>query len=279
MVTEDQFKEKKLGLASWYVSNKILLKNILIVFLIIVDFLLLAYFVYLLVFNLGIFQKDYQAILNNLAAANPDYASLRQSALPQDIQIGLIKTYPNNQNYDIVAEITNNNSNWWASFDYQFQLGGELTAKKNGFILPAERKKLFGLATEKGSQVSNIIFTNIKWQKENNFEFLKNERFKFDIKNIQYISSKELDVGDEIQISRVKFELVNNTAFSYNNVNVMLFLMSGSNTIAVNQVGSGLIKSGQTKSLELTFFQSLPRITSVDIVSELNFLDERNLVI
>jgi hypothetical protein len=279
MVNEDQIKEKKLGLASWYVSNKLLLKNILIVFLIIADFLLLAYFIYLLVFNLGIFQKDYQAILNNLVTANPDYASLRQSGLPQDIQVGQIKTYANNQNYDIVAEIINNNENWWASFDYQFQLGSELTAMKKGFILPAERKKLFGLATEKGSQVSNIVFTNIKWQKENNYQFLKNERFKLDIKNIQYVSSKELDLGDEIQISRVKFELVNNTAFSYNNVNVMLFLMSGSSTIAVNQVGSGLINSGETKSLELTFFQILPRITSVDIVPELNFLDENNLVI
>ena len=274
MTNGQPISERKLALAYWYVTNKLLLKNILIAILIIFNVLFIAYLIYLLIFNLVIFQKDYQTILNNLLAINPDYQNLRVANLPQEIRVGQINIYPNNERYDIVAEISNSDPQWWASFDYQFQVSEDLTEKRNSFILPGETKKIVDLSVDNGDLASRLVLTNVNWQKEINYADLKKLRLKFDIQNVEYIPAKELGVGQELVISRVIFSIYNNTAFNYKNVSILILLKSGDAIVGVNQIGSGALKSGQTNNLESTFFQPLPRITSVEILPEVNILDE-----
>ena len=209
MPYEQPLTGKKLAIAYWYVRNKLLLKNILIVILIILNILLAAYLVYLLIFNLVLTQKDYQAILNNLLATNPDYQNLRAANLPQEIQIGQIKVYPNNDNYDLVAEIANPDNNWWASFNYQFQVKNELTEKRNSYILPGERKKLVDLSVPDGDSVSRLVLSDITWQKEINYAELKKQRLRFDIQNVEFVPVSELGIGQKLSVSRVLFSVYN----------------------------------------------------------------------
>ncbi len=279
MSGENQFYEQKLGISYWFVTHKLLLKNILKVILVVINLLVFSYLTYVLVFNFGIDQENYKNIEKNLTIISNDYESSRSVSLPTDIQIGTVKNYRNNENYDIVAEIINPNDKWWARFDYQFQLLNSQTEKRTGFIMPAQKKTVLDLNVKDGNQVANVLITNIEWIKEVNYESLRNERFLLETKNIEYITSKDLGLEDEIAISRVVFDLQNNSAFSYDNVNVLIFLKSGSDTVAVNQVGSGFVASQQTKKIELTFFQKLPKITSLELVAELNYLDEDNIVI
>lgn len=274
MINKDQLYEKQIGAAYWFVKNKFLLKTILTVFLIVLIILLVAYFLFLIIFNLVIQQDNYQAGLTNLVNANPDYTVIRQLGLPQEIQAGQINTFTNMQGFDIVSEIVNPNETWWATFSYQFQIGPNLTDKRRGFILPGETKKIIDLAVDNGNLSSGIVFSNINWQKEINFIDIFQSRFKFDIKNIQYIPARELGIGDEIPISRIVFEVTNDSAYNYKDVNFLVFLKAGEQVAAINQIVTDKILSGATKKVEVTFFQPLPRITSVDINAEVNILDE-----
>ncbi len=274
MVNQDQFYEKQLGFAYWYVTHKILLKNILTLFLLILAILLIAYNFYLLIFNFAIFQSNYQLILNNFVTTNSDYLALRQLNLPQSMQIGQIQTFANNENYDIVAELANPNQKWWATFDYQFQIGQTLTDKRQEFILPGQRKSLIDLAIENGNLASQLVLGNIKWQKEINFDNLYKDRYTFDIANIQYLSARELGIGEEVPVNRLTFQITNSGAYNYKSVNFLVFLKAGAQTAAVNQIVAEKILSGQTREISVTFFQALPKITSADIVPEINILDE-----
>jgi len=278
MANNEQFYEKQLGIAYWYVTHKLLLKNILIAFLIVLDFCVIAFNVYLLVLNLSLNQKSYQANLVSLISTNPSYAISRQAILPKPIQVGQITTYPDMKNYDIVAEISNPNDKWLATFDYQFKIGQNLTEKRSGFIFPSEQKKVLDLAVESGNAASELIISNTQWQKEIDFATIYKEKFKFNVSDIKFIPGSELGIGQQGSVSRATFTVANDTAYSYKNVDFILWLEASGQITAVNLANSGEFLAGQTKQLESTFFQRLPRITSVEVVPEVNIFDEENFL-
>lgn len=274
-----QISEQKLSLGYWFVTHKLLLKNILIVILIIINITLLSYILFLLISNLAIFQKNYQDNLLGLVSTSPDYAAVRSYRLPQDIQTGALQSFSNaTKGYDIITEIINPNLTWWATFDYQFKLGDKLTDKIKGYVFPNETRKLIQLGVDKGNLASSLVLSNIVWTKEINFINIYKERYSFKIKNIKYIPSEELGVGDELPINRLSFEVTNESYLDYRNVNFLLFLKSGGQIVAVNQVSSNIFKSGETKILETSFFQLLPKITSVDIIADVNILDQNSFI-
>jgi hypothetical protein len=275
MPQEDQLYEKRLSVAYWFVTHKFLLKNTLIIFLIVINIALFSFDLYSLINNLFIERKNYQAQVASLINANPDYTALRQFRLPAALQISNLRTLPNAKGFDILVDLNNPNTKWATTFDYQFKIGDKMTTIKRGFILPSESKTIFNLAVENGNLASELVLSNVVWNKEINFPALYKERFKFDISNIKFIPSSELGVGEKLSISRVQFDVANLSAYNYTNVNFNIFLNSANQVVALNQISSGNLLSGMTKSLEVTFFQRLPRVDGVKVVPEVNILDPR----
>jgi hypothetical protein len=278
MNNNQNFAEKQLGLAYWYVTHKLLLKNIFVIIAIIFIIILAIYNLASLTMNLAIYRNSYQNFLNNLITFNQDLINLRQFVLPQPIQTANLTFLPNKENFDIIADIANPNKVWSATFDYQFKIGEELSNKRSSFILPSNNKKLIALAVKQGNLASQIVFSNLKWYKEINFAKMYAEKYQFEIKNLLFIPSPELGVGDKLSISRVSFELFNKSAYNYNNFNLLILLNSGGALTAVNQIAAGTLLSNQTKKYDVNFFQQLPKEISVEIVPDVNILDERSFL-
>jgi len=269
----DQIYEKQLTAAYWFVTHKLLLKNILIVILIVANIILISFNLYIVINNLVIGGPNYDKILTTLINPNPNFASLRENKLPSGLQVSNLKTLAGSKGFDIIVDVINPNSKWTATFDYQFSLGDKLTSNKKGFILPGEKKMIFDLGVENGNLANNVILTNIKWDKEINFLKLSQERLRFDISDSKFIPSAELGIGDKISVNRVTFNVANQSAYNFANVNFIVLLNVSNQVVAINQVSSGNFFSGQIKTLESTFFQKLPKIESVQIVPEVNILD------
>lgn len=273
MVNSDQLYEKQLGISYWYVTHKILLKHILTIFLIVCDVSLFAYVFYSLSLNLVIRKNDYNAILQDVGTSNHDYSFLRQFNLPPVISVSNVQTLPGASGYDIVAEISNSSLKWFATFDYQFKFGEKLSEVRQGFIMPGEKKRIMDLSIADGNLVSNVNFNHVNWQKEINYVKLVQEKFRFDFKNVKYIPSAELGLEKKVPVNRVSFDIVNSSAYNYSNVVLQIFLKSGGQVVAINQVPSGILQNGQTKSLEVNFFQRLPKIENIEIIPDVNILD------
>jgi hypothetical protein len=272
-MADEDFYNKQLGISYWYVTNKPMIKSIVSLVFIGGIIIFSALNLYLLIFNLGIYGQSYNKFLNSLAIIPKEYLELKQIKLPQPLAIGQLTTLPNSQNYDIIADISNPNQKWYATFNYQFQLGSKQTAAKAGFILPGKSSKLIDLQVENGNQASKLVFSDLKWYKEINFPALEQQKINFEIKNVKFITPAELGLGDKVQISRVKFDVVNNSPFNYADVNLQIYLLSNGQLVAVNQIHSGVLNSGQSKSYEVNFFQTLAKITEVSVVPEVNILD------
>ncbi|MDD5341012.1 MAG: hypothetical protein PHC97_01090 [Patescibacteria group bacterium] len=266
-------EEKQLSAAYWFVTRKLLLRKILVIVLIILNVAVFAALVYYLVANLFLGQSGYESNLSAVVLANPDYALLRESKLPSSLQVANLRTLPNSTSFDILADLNNPNAVWAATFNYQFKIGDNVTPVKKGFIFPAESKTVFNLDIDNGNLVSQLILSDVVWQKEIDFQTIYKDRFRFDLSGVKFIPSSELGLGQKLSISRVQFDVSNSSAFNYANVNFIAFLYSAGTLAAINQVSSGDLLSGQTKNLETTFFQKLPNIDSVKVVPEVNILD------
>lgn len=272
-MADENFYAKQVGAAYWYVTHKQMIKAIVSVVLIVVIIIFLAFNLYLLIFNLGIYGSAYTQFLNSLVVVPKEYLELRQVKLPQPLAINTPTVLPNVNSFDIIGDVSNPNDKWYATFNYQFQLAGELTPSKPGFILPGKSIRLIDSQIEGGDQASSLVFSDLKWYKEINFPALEIERSNFEIKNIKFITASELGLGDKVQISRVKFDVANLSPFNYKDVNLQIYLMSSGQLTAVNQIHSGILNSGQTKSYEVNFFQTLGKISEVSVIPEVNFLD------
>jgi len=107
------------------------------------------------------------------------------------------------------------------------------------------------------------------------FNTLYQEKFKFEVRNLKYIPASELGLPQQkVPVNRVTFDIENLTAYNYKNIYLQLLLNSGGQIAAINQIPSGILRSGQTISLEVNFFQNLPKIDSVDITPETNIYDD-----
>lgn len=275
MVYDNRLAGKQLDVAYWYVTHKMLMKKIVQITLIVISALLFIYYVYIVLFDFVVLRQTYDSILNDFSRVYPDYAVLRQSKLTQQIKVQKLNPYPGTEGkYDIVAEVSNNKADWWATFDYQFQVGDKLTEKKRSFILPGETKYLIDLAIEDGDNVTRILFDNIIWKKQIKFPDLLKKRLNLEFQNVDFLSSEELGIGSGLKVSRAVFDVFNNSPYGYQNINLIVFLRASGEVVAVSQASSGIMKSDETKKISAPFFQILPKINSVDIIPEVNILDD-----
>jgi hypothetical protein len=268
---DDNLYNQQIGIAYWYVTHKQMIRMIVSIILLVIIFVFVAINLYLLIFNLGIYGSEYNAYLNSFPRQSEQYLNFIQGRLPQSIAVGQISTLINVNNYDIVAQVSNPNAVWYATFNYQFVLAGEQSEKRLGFILPGESKKLIDLNVANGNLASDLVISDIKWYKEINYSALKAEKFNLEVKNISLIPAALLGLGEKI--SQVKFSVTNNSAFNYADIGLQIYLLAGNQIVAVNQIYSGKLNSGQTQNYQVNFFQSLPKISEVSIIPEINILD------
>jgi len=275
-MADQELSGKKLDIAYWYVSHKLLLRNIFIVVLLVFIFLYTAYLLFILGYYFSVQRTNYLAILTDFTKNNSDQINLKSLTLPQPVDVTSLQTFTSSQGVDIVAEISNPNPVWYAEFTYYFKSGTEETSPQPGFIFPQTSKNLISLGNEQGKLGSNLqlVISDLEWKKEISFEDKFLDRYRFEIENIRYLSPSDLAIGNESNVSRLVFTAKNSSGYNFKNVKFLIFLKSGSNIVAVNQVVVERFESYQSQNLYSTFFQRLPNVNDADIIPEINILDD-----
>ncbi len=272
----DELTNQQLGFGYWYVTHKLALKRILTVSLIVIDVALVAYVLFLLILNLGIRQPQHDAAIATLLT-DGGFASIgaaRDTQLPRNIQISGIETLASGAFADIIATLVNPNQKWGATFTYSFALASGTTRARTGFVFPGETKRIYDLNVENGTTVTSVNLSNVTWMRENNFAALYAARISpLAFSDIQYIPAQELQVSDKVPVSRVRFTVGNNTAYNYRDPGFTVILLSGTSIAGISSIFTDQLLSGERKTLEVTWFTRLPRVTTVQVIPEINILD------
>ncbi len=273
------FTEGQLRVASWYVSHKILLKKIFIGFLIFLCVIFWGYGLYGLVNHYFIEGPSFNLAMRELSRGI-DYSAINKILQPKGLELGTTTIFSSGKGrYDFMGKIFNPSSDWRAEFTYNFLVDGAPRPEKNGFILPGEEKYIFDLGAEAPTKprTATLEIKNFKWQRVDAHEIpdyttWQNERINFPVTDLKFTPAA---VGENIPISRASFAVRNATAFSFWNVGFEIFLYRGSSIASVNYVTLEEFRSGQIRSVEVSWFESLPSITQVKVVPEVNIFDAK----
>ncbi|MFA5413120.1 MAG: hypothetical protein WC348_01070 [Patescibacteria group bacterium] len=282
MAIQDQptdFTESQLKVASWYVSHKILLKKIFIGFLISLCAIFWGLGLYGLINYYFIEGPSFNLAMRELSRG-VDYSAINSAIQPKGIEIGTTTIFSSGKGrYDFSGKIFNSALNWRAEFTYNFLVDGVARPDKSGFILPGEEKYLFDLGVSAGTKPRQAVLEikNLKWQRIDAHEISdypawQNDHLNFPITDVKFTPAA---VAESIPISRASFTVRNATAFSFWDVGFEIFLYRGSSIASINYVTLEEFRSGQNRLVEVSWFETLPSITQVKVVPEVNIFDPK----
>lgn len=254
----------------FFVSNKILLRKIGIIFLISANCALWGF----ALAGLAFWALDYQRLsrqTNELLYGSSPLLTTIEAGKPQPLNVSDIQSFGGENNrYDLMAQVLNPNPDWLAEFDYTFVDGASSTGY-SGFVLPGSRKILLALAQDGSS--ARLVITDIKWTKITDFSQYQNNRDRFTVENDEFIPAVKL--GDP---ARVKFTLANQSPYSYWETGIVVFLYSGGGITAVNYLTIPQFQSGSAREIELNWTRPLANIDSLEIIPEVNYLKAENIM-
>lgn len=204
--------ESRLNFGLWFAEKSPIFKKTTIAFLIIFSGGTLIFdFYYVTNYAILGIQQD----KNIISQIQPINHNLTIQRSPVDIRTSFLQAIANKNAYDLAGEITNPNANFWCHFTYYFQWGSESSERQEGFLLPAQTKKILSINQRSASIPSNaqIILENIQWLKVDNKKYPNWPAFQNSHVNI-ITTGYSITQTDENN-TLIEFNLLNNTAYGY----------------------------------------------------------------
>lgn len=271
MLPTSGLSDWQLKLSYFYVSNKLLLRKLLVLLLILINFVFWGYSVTGLLF----WALDYQRLTKqttDLMFSSTAVLPLVEALKPKPLNLSTVNAFSGNGNlFDLMADVVNPNPDWLARFDYSF-VGGSVTSTKfSSFVLPGDHKILLDLG--RASAEGQLEVTNIKWQRVSGFTGLRAVRDRFTVTNEQFLAAPQ--VGDP---SRVRFTIKNDSSFSYWETGVTIVLYNGGSIVGVNFLTIPQFKSGDQRDVEMNWTKAIPQVDTIEVIPAVNYLDSANII-
>lgn len=275
-LTPEQVTGWQLNASLWYVSHKTKLKKILLGFLIGLNVILFGYCLYFLGLIFFVQDPAMKADMANVASNQIDYNYFRQTQAPQNIQIlGFNVVGGKDGKYDFIVKVKNTNSNFLAQkVYYQVLASNQILAEKTGYIYPNE-EKYFGIFGVKANSAANAMLNiaKVDWQRTKDFNSVWNEHYRFKITDIKFTPAGDSGVKGNLPVSILNYKITNDSAYSYWHVGVYMVLLSGGVPVGANFMSLDQLKSGEAREIEMRWYESLPGISNVEIIPEVDILD------
>lgn len=277
---------KKLNFGLWYAKHAIQIKRIINISLILVSFASWSFTIYSYAHYYFIGAAEDEKITAELTAPNlvSHTFFLRKSSKELALSnVSYIKT--SQDKHDLYIKIQNSNENYWAEFDYCFNINGQNIDCGKNFILPDEEKHIMALAQEVGGNARAAIFNinNIVWRRINphkiiDWDSYEKEHTDITIDNINFTPPKASGLSEKINLGVLSFTATNNTAYSYWDVGFNILLYRGNSVAGVNRYKLSEFMSGETEEITISWPAEIKQTSGVDVEVEINILDNDNYI-
>jgi len=271
---------RNLAIGLWWTSNKLLLKNIFIGFLIALNVSLYGFSIYKAIDIFVIDQENHKIFLSQLSLNYIDYKFLRGLQKANSLEFSQTLILPsNNGKDDLVVNVVNPNDNFMVeSITYQFFSGENILGEGTAFFYPNEEKYISVLAVDANTRGEiGLRIVDIDWQRiDSSFSSYVNERKNFTVGSIQFTPAFSLSGGRGSQVSQTKFTLTNNSIFSFWRVDAHVFLYNGTRLVATSITSIDQIVPLESREIMINWLTPLSRVTRTEIYPDVNVLDEDN---
>jgi len=270
MDTNNQLSDKELEAGIWYVVHRRLLRRIGIIAFIVFDCLLVAF----VLWRVG---RDLWALPDRPRQAQELVNSgvRQENERPQDLVLGGVESLQRGEVVDVITHVRNPNANWYVHFSYTIGIGDKVTEVSDGFLLPGE-ERIFH-STVRGGRGS-LVFTigAPSWKRIDLHEIpdlaaWQSTRLNFQVKNATFLPSVvETTKGT---IARATVILKNNTAYSYVEPKFLVLLYRSGRLAGIAEVVIENFKTGETRTSEVSWFDSIGAVSNVEVVPVIDILD------
>ncbi|MFA6305038.1 MAG: hypothetical protein WCV73_00845 [Patescibacteria group bacterium] len=261
--------ERQLKFGYWLLNYKDRLKKILLGFIIALGAIFWGLAIYGLVVYLSFGASDQQIVLG-IVNNNIDWQSFRERNKPLDLVFSAPELiYTGKGNYDIVAQAYNPNTRrGMAKLTYQFIADNFTSATGTIVILPQQKVYLLSLANQTTGRLEapQLSVLGLAWQRIGE---------QPQDPNLQPIGLDQINftAGDLKERSAVLFSARNNTLKNFWTVGFEAVLFNNNRIVGANIIFVNEFLSEETRNLEMSWFESLPAVTRVEIVPLVDIYD------
>ncbi|MFH0857062.1 MAG: hypothetical protein V1860_04145 [bacterium] len=274
----DPLSDKDLERGYWFVTHKVFLSRIAYSIFIAFDLIIILFCAYKLINYYTFENYAYENFLAENAADQLNYTSINEVIKPSDLQLGSVKILDSgqsdNKKYNLMAEIYNPNDKFRIDFNYQFIYNETSLAQYADYLLPGQKKIIadFSSVIKDGAAIAEVRLNNVNYNRISKeypspLDFMA-ERMDFKIKNIELIP---LNLKQDI--SKIKFNLANDTVYNYWEINLYILLYKDGGIIGADKIAINKINSGETRPVEINWYEYLPPSIKVSVISDVDIFD------
>lgn len=274
------FSEGELKFASFWVRNRVVLTRALYIFLIVVAGLLWLYILWGLV-DAFLISYPRESRFTAEIASNQITISALAADQPQNVSpspVAVLET--TDGRLDMVVDLENTNAQWWVDFTYHFNVSGEQTPSRNGFLMPLSKTSITELGfrpKNRGGATAQLVVDNIHWHRVDpsvvgtSYPDFQNDHFNVAFEDITF--TQDITIGSQV-VSQTSFDIKNRGSYGYWGMDLIVRLYRGGSLAAVNKINVTHLVPGETRHIDMAWFERLPSITRTEIVPVINFLDQ-----
>ncbi len=280
-ISADEISMKKLSFGLWWLKNRLKLKTLLIIFLIIASAASWGYTVFHLGHYLFFGMKEDEQMVRELAQSNIMDKENLEKIRAKNMLVSSVEILETNGKYDFYVKITNPNSKHWGDFDYCFSMSEKKIECKKGFIFPDESKYILALSKEFDRKPVGTSFTikNIFWKRINlhqipDWEEFKNSRLNINTSNVVFTNAAASELSEKLNLNTLNFVITNNTAFSYWEMPLTILLWGGNKIAGINEYAIKEFISNDEREIKITWPGVITDIKEIKITPNINIMDE-----
>lgn len=271
------FTSTELEAANWWVRHRLQLRQAGYAFLI---FLIVIFWGYTLWSLLDAYVISYprEARIPSVIRSNDALRSTLTENAPQAIQTSPVASFATTDNRrDFLIEITNPNAEWWAEFDYQFDLNGERTPLRKGFILPNGRRYLAEVGWNgEGAGDAKLQVDNLKWHRvdpakvDRDYTSFAANRLQLQTTDPTY--ANDLQVGTQT-VGQTNFSLRNASGYGFWSVELIVVLFRAGAPAGATKLIQTNLKPGETRPISINWFDNITGVANTVVQPNVNILD------
>jgi len=280
ILLEEQKEDKRFHRFSlWWVEHRALLRRIGFGVFIAIDAAMLLFVSWTMLDSFAIsYESEQRAVAEMVAYGQSDLHAYTAANAADDLEAGEPSVFSIGDNrFDLYTTIRNPNSDWWAEVMYYFVTAEGDSEVREGFILPNEEKPFVEIAFEAETPFfdAEIIVSEVMWHRVDHhaisdYDTWLADRISFEVEGAAF--TKETNFEDEVY-GQTAFSVTNDSAFSYYDPKLFILLKKGSSVSGVNRTTLSEINSGEEVEVSVNWFGTLPSVTSVEVLAEINVFD------
>lgn len=268
---ENDFTDKELEAASWWVKNRMMIRRVGIGTLVALDVVVCFFAIFGLVRYFLIDYTKSERLLRELAEPliNPAVIEARQPR-PLDLKPVTILAAGANR-YDMVAFVKNSNAVWYATYDAVFRTETDVIKTVPGVALPGMEAPVTALGIGSAARVRGVRVEihNLHWARAHLTGDEIRDRLQFAVADAKFSPAP----AGSREPSRATFTVTNASAYNYWIVRFTVVLRRGVAIAGVNTVELAEVRSGEPREASAAWFETLPTPTKVEVYPEVNIFD------